>query len=252
MRIMNKSTMILATLLVLAACQGDEKAAKVQEPVPQAAVSPPSQMQEPKAQAVEEQVARAKPERTTLPTRKPAPMQANAAKLNDMAAARQQMDVQQAAAMKKTAAMEKTAVKREAKPLAAPLEKAALKQQTPVKNIAAESSPPAGDVQRGKKLAKKCVACHDFGSRNKMGPALGGVFNRQAGTQAAYKYTYAVFIADGKAWRWDAAHLAAWLCDSTAAVRVFTGNPTAKTKMPRQRICDAAKQRDIIAYLKTL
>ncbi|MDQ6986174.1 MAG: c-type cytochrome [Mariprofundaceae bacterium] len=239
MRVLNKSTMMVAVLLALSACQGDEKPAKVQASTPQVPVSQPSQPAQPAPPVV--QAESVKSEASALPTSKKeavptrdsrlrAAVQARMQQAKAEAAARQQMGMQFAVAMKSEA------VKKAA-------EKAAEKANL---NI------PEGDVGRGKKLAKKCVVCHDFGRRNKMGPGLIEVFNRQAGTFAGYRYTYAAFIAEGKAWRWDTAHLAAWLCDSKAAVRVFTGNAAAKTRMSAQRICDAGKQRDIIAYLKTL
>lgn len=43
---------------------------------------------------------------------------------------------------------------------------------------------PAGNPDRGKRLFLQCVACHDLkpGGTPKVGPHLGGVFGRQAGS----------------------------------------------------------------------
>jgi len=123
------------------------------------------------------------------------------------------------------------------------------------KTAAASASTAAivsGDVAKGEKIAKKCATCHYFDAKGKVGPGLGGIFNRVAGTVEGFNYKFAASIQPGKAWRWDASHLAAWVCNSADAARNFTGDASAKTKMTNQRICDPAQQADLIAYLKTL
>lgn len=107
----------------------------------------------------------------------------------------------------------------------------------------------AGDAGRGKSLARKCKACHNFSDKKKVGPGLKGVFGRKAGIMPDMKY--GVALAAG-GWVWDEAHLAAWICNSKQAIKTFSGNASARTKMGPQRICDPAKQADLIAYLKTL
>jgi len=115
----------------------------------------------------------------------------------------------------------------------------------------------AGNAGRGKRLARKCTVCHDFGPKKKVGPGLGagngmpGIYGRKAGASPGFKYKFTRYIK-GEAWVWDDAHLAAWLCDSKSAVKTFTADTSAKTKMPKQKICDPDSQADIIAYLKTL
>ena len=106
-----------------------------------------------------------------------------------------------------------------------------------------------GDAAKGAKLVRKCKACHNFDARKKVGPGLAGIFVRKAGVMPDMKYS-ASLAAGG--WSWDAEHLAAWVCDSKKAIKTFSGNAGAKTKMGRQRICDPGKQADLIAYLKTL
>jgi len=54
------------------------------------------------------------------------------------------------------------------------------------------------------------------------------------------------------AWNWDEAHLREWMCNSKKAVKKFTGNDKAKTKMPPQKICKAEKQDEVLAKLKSL
>lgn len=114
------------------------------------------------------------------------------------------------------------------------------------------SSLPTGDAARGKKLARKCASCHDFGQRNMVGPHLGGVFGRKAGSVPGFRYKFSRYIRPDHGWQWDAAHLAAWVCNAKKALRAFTGDAKAKTKMPAQRICKPAQQADLIAFLRTL
>jgi len=105
-----------------------------------------------------------------------------------------------------------------------------------------------GDAAKGKILAKRCSACHDFGMKDKAGPHLQGVFNRTAG-QSGFKKHSKTFKAAN--WVWNEERLLEWVCDSKAAVKSFTSDPAAKTKMPNQKMC-GEKGKDIVAYLKTL
>ena len=59
----------------------------------------------------------------------------------------------------------------------------------------------SASVDDGKKVFKKCVACHSIekGGANKIGPSLWGVLGRQAGSVSDYKYSKAM-IAYGKPW----------------------------------------------------
>jgi len=96
----------------------------------------------------------------------------------------------------------------------------------------------------------RCKACHSFDDKNGMGPGLKGVYGRKAGTHPGYKYKFTKYIK-GEPWVWDEEHLRAFLDNSKKAVKEFTGNPKAKTKMAAQHI--KGKEADeIIAFLKTL
>jgi len=96
----------------------------------------------------------------------------------------------------------------------------------------------------------RCKSCHAFSDKNKVGPGLKGVYGRVAGTHAGYKYKFTKYIK-GDPWVWDEAHLRSWILDSKKAVKEFTGNPKAKTKMGSQH--EKGKKADeIIAFLKGL
>jgi len=107
------------------------------------------------------------------------------------------------------------------------------------------------------KVLNKCAACHSLAAKAKVGPGLGkgngipGVFNRKAGSFPNFRYKFTKYI-NGNDWNWDEAHLREWICNSKKALRKFTGDAKAKTKMPSQRICDPAKQNAVIAALRSI
>ena len=51
-----------------------------------------------------------------------------------------------------------------------------------------------GDVEHGKKVFKKCAACHSInqGGKNKIGPKLWNVMFRPVGAVTDYKYSKAL------------------------------------------------------------
>ena len=58
-----------------------------------------------------------------------------------------------------------------------------------------------GTVDHGKKVFKKCAACHSIndGGKNKIGPALWSVMSRKSGELSDYKYSKALLAYD-KVW----------------------------------------------------
>ena len=228
---MKKSLISVCLLLALAACQGDELKSKAP-----AVMSPPAPVTTPIKAAPEEMAAELKASVTEL------------AEKTETAMKDATMQIKQGAA---NASVQAEATVEQLKPAVEPAIKVAKEAvQKVVKQ--ATLTMTTGDIEKGKALARKCAACHSFESKNKMGPGLAGVLGREAGSVSGFKYQFTDFIKPGKAWHWDEAHLAAWVCDSKNAVKDFTGDAAAKTKMGAQRICDTSKQADIIAYLKTL
>ena len=61
-----------------------------------------------------------------------------------------------------------------------------------------------GTVDQGKKVFKKCAACHSIkaGGRNNIGPKLWNVMFRPVGSVADYKYSKAL-TSYGKEWTWE-------------------------------------------------
>lgn len=95
----------------------------------------------------------------------------------------------------------------------------------------------------------QCQICHDFTTgENRIGPSLKGIIGRKAGTYPGYEYTFTKYIK-GEPWVWTEEKLREWDNDSEKAVRKFTGDPTAKTLMPRQSYTGAAED-NIISFIK--
>ena len=61
-----------------------------------------------------------------------------------------------------------------------------------------------GNVEDGKKVFKKCAACHSINAdgKNKIGPKLWNVMFRPVGSIADYKYSKAL-VSYGKEWTWE-------------------------------------------------
>ena len=61
-----------------------------------------------------------------------------------------------------------------------------------------------GDVEHGKKVFKKCAACHSVnqGGGNKIGPKLWNVMFRPVGAVTDYKYSKAL-LGYKKEWSWE-------------------------------------------------
>ena len=80
---------------------------------------------------------------------------------------------------------------------------------TSTENVAVEkidisSLMAMGDVAAGKKIFKKCAACHSItkGGKNKIGPALYNIVGRKVGEVNDYKYSKALAAYD-KEWNFE-------------------------------------------------
>ena len=62
----------------------------------------------------------------------------------------------------------------------------------------------SGNVEHGKKVVKKCAACHSIneGGKNKIGPALWGVMQRKSGELKEYNYSKAL-LGYEKVWSFE-------------------------------------------------
>ena len=98
----------------------------------------------------------------------------------------------------------------------------------------------AADPVNGKKVFKKCAACHSLQEgKNKIGPSLHNLLDRKAGSVEGYKYSKAMKNSDVV---WDEESLDKFL---TKPRKFIT-----KTKMSFRGIKKKSLRDDIISYLK--
>ena len=98
-------------------------------------------------------------------------------------------------------------------------------------------------IEKGAKVAKKCVSCHSFesGGANKIGPALYGVVDRPVGQHAGFAYSGTL---SGLGGNWD-----------YEALNGFLENPkkyAAGTSMAFAGLRKAKDRANVIAYLDSL
>jgi cytochrome c len=98
----------------------------------------------------------------------------------------------------------------------------------------------AQDADMGKQAFVACAPCHTP-DQNGVGPKIGGVVNRAAGSVEGFRYSRAM---KNSTIVWDEKSLDAYLAEPQQLV---PGN-----LMPFSGIADAQKRSDLIAYLGTL
>lgn len=99
----------------------------------------------------------------------------------------------------------------------------------------------AADSTRGRALFEECAACHgldDGAAEEALGPSLGGILNRRAGSRADFRYSRALSTSDTV---WTLETIEAFVADPQGFIR---GNRMAYAGMP-----DSADRADLMAYL---
>jgi len=98
----------------------------------------------------------------------------------------------------------------------------------------------AGDPVKGKKVFRKCVACHSLQEgKNKMGPPLNNLLGRKAGSVDGYKYSKAM---KNSGVVWDEESLDKFLTKPRKFI--------PKTKMSFRGIKKKSLRDDLIFFLK--
>lgn len=100
----------------------------------------------------------------------------------------------------------------------------------------------AADPEKGKKVLKKCTACHSFdkGGKNKVGPALWDIVDRPKASHEGFSYSDSM-AAKGGNWDYD-------------SLFAFLENPkkyVPKTKMAFAGVKKPEDRANLIALLRT-
>jgi len=99
-----------------------------------------------------------------------------------------------------------------------------------------------GDPVTGKKVFKKCVACHSLQEgKNKIGPSLYNLMGRKAGSVEGYKYSKAMKNSDVV---WDEESLDKFLIKPRKFIK--------RTKMSFRGIKKKSSRDDLISFFKNL
>jgi len=101
----------------------------------------------------------------------------------------------------------------------------------------------SANVTKGKKLFKKCAACHsvDNGGKNKVGPNLWNIVNSEHGKKAGFRYSKPLMAKVGT-----------WSYDSLDAFLTKPKDYIKGTKMAFAGIKKAADRAAVIAFLRGL
>ena len=97
------------------------------------------------------------------------------------------------------------------------------------------------DIARGKLVFKECAACHAVDDRKGVGPGLGGILGRRAGSVAGFRYSHAMKNAG---LNWDERTLDKYIASPQTVV---PGNRMAFSGIP-----NPGERAALIAYLSSL
>ena len=113
-------------------------------------------------------------------------------------------------------------------------------------SLYASSALAAGDAAKGKKVFKKCKACHTVkAGKHKIGPSLLGVVGRKAGSAVGYKKYKGLKGAD---WTWNEAEIDKFLTNPKKYVKA----KGAKRSGMALKVKKKSDRENVIAYLKSV
>jgi cytochrome c len=109
-----------------------------------------------------------------------------------------------------------------------------------------------GDAEKGKKVFKKCKACHQVGegAKNKTGPLLNNVIGRTAGALEDFKYGKSLIAAGEAGLIWDEALIATYIENPKAFLQEYLDDAAAKSKMSL-KVKKEADRANVAAYVGT-
>tara|TARA_R110000772_G_scaffold49123_4_gene112526 strand:- start:82146 stop:83216 length:1071 start_codon:yes stop_codon:yes gene_type:complete len=115
----------------------------------------------------------------------------------------------------------------------------------------AASAAPAGDPESGKKVFRKCAACHVIDSAaNKLGPSLKGILGRTAGSVDGFKYSKAFQAANDMGLKWTDDAVKAFVADPKDFVKDKIGADKGRTRMAFPGLRKEQDVEDLLAFMK--
>ncbi len=116
----------------------------------------------------------------------------------------------------------------------------------PVETASLATLLASASVENGKKVARKCIACHNMKPENKnmVGPGLWGIIGHKVGTHVDFKYSkiFQELSANGLVWDYEN------LNEFLTSPKTFA----PKSKMTFAGIKKDQDRADLLAYLQTL
>jgi cytochrome c2 len=108
----------------------------------------------------------------------------------------------------------------------------------------------AQDVDAGKKIFKKCKACHKVGesAKNGVGPNLNDIVGRIVGSAEGYKYSKTFKAANAAGLVWDQASIAEYIANPKDYMKAALDDPKAKPKMAF-KLKNEQQGKDVAAYV---
>lgn len=120
--------------------------------------------------------------------------------------------------------------------------------------MAVSGASAEGDVAKGEKNFKRCVACHSLEEgKKKIGPTLFGIIGRTAGTTDGFKYSPDYIEAGKTGLVWNAETIFAYLEDPKTYLAEFLkkDKKSVKSRMTA-KFKKEDFRKDVIAYLESL
>lgn len=111
----------------------------------------------------------------------------------------------------------------------------------------------AQDATKGETVFKQCGACHAL-DHAVVGPPLGGVIGRKAGSVDGFSYSPLMKAAGDAGLVWNEAELVDYLKNPSAYLRGFLkskGKEASGSSMMYYMLADEDARKNVVAYLKT-
>ncbi|PYG27074.1 c-type cytochrome [Pelagimonas varians] len=110
---------------------------------------------------------------------------------------------------------------------------------------AEEAAEALGDIERGERLYRACVACHQVGegAKHDTGPSLNDLFGRRAGSMEDFTYSKGLARANSDGMDWTFERLDVYIQNPKSLV--------SDTNMDFRGVKKAQDRHDILAYLRT-